>query len=59
MKDTTQIILKPVITERSNAMKETENRFVFEVHPKANKREIKLAVESSSTSPCRTCEPAS
>jgi large subunit ribosomal protein L23 len=45
MKDTTQIILKPVITERSNAMKETENRFVFEVHPKANKREIKLAVE--------------
>ena len=45
MKDITQIILKPVITERSNALKEQNNNFVFEVHPKANKREIKRAVE--------------
>jgi large subunit ribosomal protein L23 len=45
MKDLTKIILKPVITERSTSIKEAENRFVFEVHPKANKREIKLAVE--------------
>jgi len=45
MKDLSKIILKPVITERSNALKETDNRFVFEVHPKANKREIRLAVE--------------
>jgi large subunit ribosomal protein L23 len=45
MKDLTKIILKPVITERSNALKEANNKFVFEVHPKANKREIKLAVE--------------
>ena len=45
MKDLTKIILKPVITERSNAIKEAGNKFVFEVHPKANKREIKLAVE--------------
>jgi len=45
MKDLTKIILKPVITERSNSMKEAENRFVFEVDPRANKREIRLAVE--------------
>lgn len=45
MKDLTKIILKPVITERSNALKEESNRFVFEVDVHANKREIKLAVE--------------
>jgi large subunit ribosomal protein L23 len=45
MKDLTKIILKPVITERSNALKEGQNRFVFEVHPRANKHEIRLAVE--------------
>lgn len=44
-KDLSSIILKPVITERSNALKEATNVFVFEVHPSANKREIKLAVE--------------
>lgn len=45
MKDLTRIILKPVITERSNSLKEADNKFVFEVVLKANKREIKLAVE--------------
>lgn len=45
MKDLHSIILKPVITERTNALKEATNSFVFEVHPDANKREIKLAVE--------------
>jgi large subunit ribosomal protein L23 len=45
MKNVTTIILKPVITERSNALKEASHRFVFEVHPGANKREIKLAIE--------------
>jgi large subunit ribosomal protein L23 len=42
---TTTIILKPVITERSNALKEADHKFVFEVDPRANKREIKLAIE--------------
>jgi len=37
--------LKPIITERSNALKEADNTFVFEVHSSANKREIRLAVE--------------
>ncbi len=45
MKDLTKVILKPVITERSTILKERDNKFVFEVHPDANKREIKLAVE--------------
>lgn len=45
MNDIRRIIFKPVITERSTALKETSNKFVFEVDPRANKREIKLAVE--------------
>jgi large subunit ribosomal protein L23 len=45
MKDWTQVILKPVITERTNTLKEENNKFVFEVNPMANKREIKQAVE--------------
>ena len=45
MKDIRSIIFKPVITERSTTLKETSNKFVFEVDPRANKREIKQAVE--------------
>lgn len=45
MKDLHHIILKPVITERSTNLKAMSNKFVFEVNPKANKREIKVAVE--------------
>ena len=45
MKDIQRIILKPVITERSTNLKEASNKFVFEVDPRANKREIKAAVE--------------
>ena len=45
MKDLRGIILKPVITERSTNLKLVSNKFVFEVDPGANKREIKAAVE--------------
>lgn len=45
MKDAYQIILGPVITEKSNLRKEAENRLTLRVHPDANKREIKEAVE--------------
>lgn len=45
MKGIERIILKPVITERSTFLKEKSNKFVFEVDPRANKREIRLAVE--------------
>jgi len=39
------LIQKPVVTEKSTAMREAKNRYVFRVSPKANKRQIKAAVE--------------
>jgi len=39
------IILRPVITEKSTAQKETANQFTFEVAQTANKVEIRRAVE--------------
>jgi large subunit ribosomal protein L23 len=45
MADVRRIILKPIITERTNMLKENSNKFVFEVDPRANKREIKTAIE--------------
>ncbi|RKD22703.1 50S ribosomal protein L23 [Ammoniphilus oxalaticus] len=45
MKDLRDVILRPIITERSTEMME-ENKYVFEVAPKTNKAEIKQAVES-------------
>lgn len=42
-----QIILKPLITEKSAVMKEYLNKVVFEVAPDANKIEIKKAVEDA------------
>ena len=45
MADVRRVIFKPVITERSTMLKETDNKFVFEVDARANKREIKTAVE--------------
>ena len=38
------IIIKPVLTEKSYGMM-SEKRYVFEVAPKANKSQIKTAVE--------------
>jgi large subunit ribosomal protein L23 len=40
-----QIIRKPVVTEKSNRLKEAENKYTFEVHPGASKPEIKRAIE--------------
>lgn len=45
MSDIRLIIQRPVITEKSTILKETSNRYVFRVDPRANKREIKQAVE--------------
>ena len=44
-RDIRLIVRKPVVTEKSNRMRETENRYVFSVEPAANKRQIKIAVE--------------
>jgi large subunit ribosomal protein L23 len=40
------IIKKPIITEKATAQTENSNRFTFEVDRKANKIEIKNAVEN-------------
>jgi large subunit ribosomal protein L23 len=45
MKDATQIILKPIITEKSTQLKERNREVCFKVARKANKTEIKKAVE--------------
>lgn len=40
-----QIIRRPLVTEKSNGLKETDNVIAFEVAPGANKIEVKRAVE--------------
>jgi large subunit ribosomal protein L23 len=41
------ILIKPIITEKASLGSELYNRYTFLVHPKANKIEIKKAVEAS------------
>lgn len=43
--DTFDIIKKPVITEKATNLKDKENKFVFVVAKKANKYQIKNAIE--------------
>ncbi len=45
MNNLRQIIKRPLLTERSLQNKETYNKYSFEVHPDANKIDIKRAVE--------------
>ena len=45
MKDAYQVILRPVITEKSTLLKDINREVCFEVDRKANKAEIKTAVE--------------
>jgi large subunit ribosomal protein L23 len=45
MKDPYQIIKRPIITEKSTQLKEKNKEVCFEVAVKANKTEIKRAVE--------------
>ncbi len=39
------LVIKPVITEKATLLME-QNKYVFEVQPKASKPEIKAAIES-------------
>ncbi|MBI1316649.1 50S ribosomal protein L23 [bacterium] len=41
------ILIKPIITEKATADSELHNRFSFVVHKKANKVEIRKAVEEA------------
>ncbi|HVM33624.1 MAG TPA: 50S ribosomal protein L23 [bacterium] len=45
MKKLQEVIIRPLITERSTALKE-KHKYSFEVHPNATKQEIRQAVES-------------
>ena len=45
MKNTQNLIKKPIITEKAKWLKENENKYVFEVDKFCNKIEIKKAIE--------------
>lgn len=42
-----RILIKPIITEKATAESELRNCYTFQVNPKANKIEIKNAVEAA------------
>ena len=40
------ILKRPLLTEKSTALQELRNQYFFEVHPDANKSEVRKAVET-------------
>jgi large subunit ribosomal protein L23 len=46
MKNVYEVIRRPLLTEKSTLLKESQQTLVFEVHRDATKPEIKKAVES-------------
>ena len=46
MKNVYEVIRRPLITEKTTALKETQRSLCFEVHKDASKSEIKKAVEN-------------
>ena len=45
MKNLYAVVRRPIITEKGTLQKEESNKVTFEVHPDANKKEIREAVE--------------
>jgi large subunit ribosomal protein L23 len=45
MKGGHEIVLQPLLTEKGTRLKEEANQYVFRVAPRANKIEIKQAIE--------------
>ena len=45
MKNFTEIIIRPLLTEKSNVLSELQNKYVFQVFRNANKIEIKKSIE--------------
>lgn len=45
MRDPREVIVRPIITEKSSAGQAEENQYTFEVVKDANKHEIKHAIE--------------
>jgi len=46
MKTLYAVIRRPMITEKGTLQREQANMVTFEVHPEANKKEIKAAIET-------------
>ncbi len=44
-RDSHQILIKPLLTEKSTILRENQNKICFAVHPGSNKLEIRRAVE--------------
>ena len=44
--DIYSVIIRPIVTEKSNLLAAEAHQFTFEVHMKANKIEIKSAIET-------------
>ena len=44
--DSINVIIKPLVTEKSTHQQTTRNAYACQVHPTANKSQIKHAVES-------------
>ena len=44
-----EILKKPILTEKASALTEKSNRFTFSVNHKANKIQIKAAIEKNCT----------
>lgn len=41
-----EVLVAPMLSEKSVILKDSQNRYTFKVHPKANKVDIKKAVET-------------
>jgi len=42
----TDVLRRPIVTEKTDALQAGQNQYVFEVHPLANKREIRDAAKA-------------
>ncbi|MDD2805540.1 MAG: 50S ribosomal protein L23 [Elusimicrobiales bacterium] len=42
----TEVLIAPILSEKSVILKDSENRYTFRVNPKSNKTEIKKAIET-------------
>lgn len=42
----TEVLIAPILSEKSVIIKDAENRYTFRVNPKSNKTEIKKAIET-------------
>ncbi len=43
--DPYQVVIKPLITEKGTTQNETVNQYAFQVHQRANKQQIREAVQ--------------